>query len=107
MPQQRQRRNTPRRQVAIDLTLDRPRGNPITGHTVDVGGGGMKIITTRPLAVDEVLFFHLPIPAKSGKPVDGRARVLREAALNTYALRFEDLDAHDRLLLSRFVGEAA
>jgi len=54
---------------------------------MDVGPGGMRVHTTRPLAVDELLEFELPDRAR----VNGRARVLREQAYRVYALRFEKL----------------
>ena len=54
---------------------------------MDVGPGGMRVHTSRPLAVDEVLEFELPDRAR----INGRARVLREQAYRVYALRFEKL----------------
>ncbi len=85
-----QRRTTPRTEVAVGCTLSRHRGGPIAGSTVDVGGGGMRVRTDRPLAVDEVLRFDLPLNG-SEQPLQGGVRVLREQARNVYALRFEGL----------------
>ncbi len=83
-----QRRRQPRAQIQIDCVLTRSKGSPITGHTIDVGPGGMCVETDRPLGVDEVLHFDLPV---QGSNVDGDARVLREHGPNVYALRFETM----------------
>ncbi len=99
-----QRRAGRRIAVEIDLTLSRGRGGPIHAHTVDLGERGMRVVCDRPLSVDEVLDFDLPLPAAGAAQVDGRARVLREQASNVYALRFERVD---EALLSKFVARAA
>jgi hypothetical protein len=67
--------------------LHRRTGKTIEAQTVDVGPGGMRVHTNRPLAVDETLEFEL---AAYGR-INGRARVLREQAYRIYALRFEKL----------------
>ena len=99
-----QRRATPRASLALDLMLLRARGNRILGRTVDVGAGGMRVTTDRPLTIDEVLEFDLDL---ADRHMDGRARVLRMQGHNQYALRFEDLDEHDRALLTAVVGRTA
>ena len=53
----------------------------IEAKTLDLGPGGMRITTNRPLAVDEVLEFELPERAR----INGRARVLREQGYRIYA----------------------
>ncbi len=80
------RRRQPRLEVRLDCVLTRRKGAPIACHTLDVGPGGMRVTTDRPLGVDEVLHFDLPV---EGGHVDGDARVLREQRGNVYALRFE------------------
>jgi hypothetical protein len=70
-------------------------GNPIVGHTVDVGPGGMCVCTKRPLATDEPVRFEL------AHGIDGRGRVLRQQTVDTYAMRFELLDEPARAELSR------
>ena len=89
MSRMNQRRAHDRRQALVDCTLSRRRGGPVYGCTLDVGGGGMRVTTDRPLAVDEVLDFDLPLTDE--QRVAGHARVLREQGQNVYALRFEDL----------------
>lgn len=99
-----QRRATPRIAVTIDLVLLRKNGGRIAGRTLDLGPGGMRIATDRPLSVDEVVRVDLPVERHNAH---GRARVLRMQGPNVYALRFEDLDETDRRLLSAVVGQTA
>jgi hypothetical protein len=82
------RRRQPRAELRVACTLSRRKGGPISGQTLDVGPGGMRVSTNRPLAIDEVLHFDLPIEQDR---LDGDARVVREHAPNVYALRFEHL----------------
>ena len=70
----------------MPCTLSRRSGSAIAAQTVNLGPGGMRITSERPLAPDEVLRFDLPDQA-----VDGRCRVLRQDGHRTYALRFEGL----------------
>jgi hypothetical protein len=86
-----ERRGTPRATVALGCTLRRARGGPVSARTVDLGPGGMKIRADRPLTLDEVLDFDLPLPPAGARHVDGRARVLRLQGPEVYALRFERL----------------
>jgi hypothetical protein len=97
-----QRRLTPRKAVGLELTLTRRKGSPIAGWTLDLGGGGMRVATDRPLGVDEELEFELALG--EGHPrLGGRARVLREHAQNVYALRFEDLPEDELRAVVDFV----
>jgi hypothetical protein len=82
------RRRQPRAVVQLDCVLTRRKGGPIPCHTIDLGLGGMCVQTTRPLGIDEVLHFDIPL---AGDVVDGDARVLREHGPNVYALRFETM----------------
>ena len=85
------------------MTLIRGRGNPIASRTVDVGRGGMRVCSERPLGIDELLSFEvLWLDAH----VEGRARVLREDVGSTYALRFEPLNARATDALGRLLGGA-
>jgi hypothetical protein len=97
------RRTSPRAEVSLELRLSRGKGNPIAGRTLDLGAGGMRVATQRPLGVDEVLAFHLRL-ADGGGAVDGHARVLREHATRTYALRFERLPSDATARLSSLLG---
>ncbi len=81
-----EQRRAPRARVELQCTLHRRTGSPISGRTVDLGPGGMCVCTTRPLATDEVLTFEVP------PGIAGRARVLRQAGHDSYAVRFEALD---------------
>jgi PilZ domain len=97
-----ERRRLPRAQTAIPCRLRRRTGSAITVETVNVGPGGMCVFTKRPLAIDEVLDFDLPL-AEAGS-VDGRARVLRQEGHGVYALRFEGLLEPTRERLQAFTA---
>jgi hypothetical protein len=77
-------RRSPRVEIDMPCTLHRRSGSPIEGRTVDLGPGGMRVCTKRPLAADETLRFEL-------QGIDGRVRVLRQQSHDTYAVRFEML----------------
>ena len=89
---------SPRTPMSVECTLRRRTGSPIEGRTLDVGPGGMRVTTARPLAADEVLHFDLPLA--DGHVVDGEARVLREQGYGIYALRFEALLEPARAMLA-------
>jgi PilZ domain len=89
-----EQRRSPRVQIEKPCTLHRRTGSPIEGRTVDLGPGGMRVCTNRPLAADEVLRFELA-------GIDGRARVLRQQGHDMYAVRFERLDEPARAELHR------
>lgn len=82
------RRSAPRAPLHYECTLRRRRGTPVVCTTLDLGPGGMCVTTDRPLTVDEVLSYDLPIDERS---MQGQARVLREQGFNVYALRFETI----------------
>ena len=71
----------------------------IEARTLDIGPGGMRVHTSRPLSVDELLEFELPDHAR----INGRARVLREQAYRVYALRFERLGDEARAEIAALV----
>jgi hypothetical protein len=78
-------------------TLHRRTGSPVEGRTVDLGPGGMRVCTSRPLAPDEELRFEL-------EGIDGRARVLRQQSHDMYAIRFEQLGEPAREQLHRLAA---
>jgi hypothetical protein len=80
-------RGHPRTEVELPCMLTRTKGNPVRATTKDLGAGGMRVTTERPLWVDEVVEFDLD-PEAPDHP-RGRARVLRQQSLNVYALRFD------------------
>jgi PilZ domain-containing protein len=94
-----ERRVMPRKDMEVPCTLSRRSGSAITAQTVNLGPGGMRITSARPLAPDEVLRFDLPDQA-----VDGRCRVLRQDGHQTYALRFEALPEGARERLDTLAG---
>jgi hypothetical protein len=90
--------------MAIRCVLRRRTGSAISVQTVNVGPGGMCVMTRRPLAIDEVLEFDLPL-ADAGN-LDGRARVVRQERHDVYALRFEGLPEPTRERLLQVTGGA-
>jgi hypothetical protein len=84
-----ERRRSPRADIELPCLLRRRTGSAISAQTLNLGPGGMCVATPRPLALDEVLDFDLPL-ADAGS-VDGRARVLRHEGHGAYALRFEGM----------------
>jgi hypothetical protein len=97
-----ERRQLPRAAIEVPCRLSRRSGSAITAQTVNLGPGGMRITSERPLAPDEVLRFDLPDHA-----VDGRCRVLRQDGHRTYALRFEGLVEPARGRLEALAGPGA
>jgi PilZ domain len=83
-------RRSPRVALDCPLSLSRRHGEPVTGHTQDVGPGGARIVVERPLGIDEEVAFALML---GDVEVGGRARVVRQQSPRCYALRFESLDA--------------
>ena len=97
-----QRREAPRIEVELAVTLSRKVGNPVEARTVDLCATGMRVASKRPLHVDETMKFDLTLdPALH---VDGVARVVREHALNVYALRVESVGAGAAELIAQFVA---
>jgi hypothetical protein len=99
-----ERRTTPRADVALPCVLRRRSGSAIDARTVDLGAGGMRVATARPLATDEVLEFDLLL--SEAERVDGRARVLRQEGHDAYAMRFEGLLEPARERLRRALASA-
>jgi c-di-GMP-binding flagellar brake protein YcgR len=99
-----ERRTTPRADIALPCVLRRRSGSAIDARTVDLGAGGMRIATPRPLATDEVLEFDLVL--SGADRVDGRARVLRHEGHGAYAMRFEELPEPARRRLQQALASA-
>jgi hypothetical protein len=82
--------------MAVECTLQRRMGSPIRAQTIDLGPGGMRVETPRPLTADEEVDFAIPT---DGLRLSGRARVMRQHERYVYALRFERLPADARAAL--------
>lgn len=93
-----EQRRAARARVELQCTLRRRSGSPISGRTVDLGPGGMRVCTSRPLATDEVLQVEVP------PNIAGRGRVLRQSGHDSYAVRFEGLDEPALEELRRLAG---
>ena len=85
------RRATPRAEVSLPVALSRGarHGAELVGRTQDLGPGGMRIETRRPLHAGEELAFVLAMD--DGSRVVGRAHVVRHHAGGVYGLRFDRL----------------
>jgi hypothetical protein len=81
------RRRSWRTEIALECLLHRRTGKTIEAQTLDLGPGGMRVKTNRPMAVDETLEFELPARAR----INGRARVVNERGYRVYGLRFDNL----------------
>lgn len=85
------------------MTLTRPgAGAAVEGRTHDLGPGGMRVATRRPLRVDEQLVFAVDLD--DGTRITGRAHVVREHACEVYGLRFDRLAAGDGERLEALVA---
>jgi hypothetical protein len=92
-----ERRRLPRVEIAVECTLQRRMGSPIVAQTIDLGPGGMRVESRRPLTADEEVDFAIPDEAVG---VRGRARVMRQQERYVYALRFERLPPETRAALA-------
>jgi len=79
---------SPQAAVELPCILRRRSGAPIPATTRNVGPRGMRIVSPRPLALDETVGFELP---NLDMRVSGIARVLRQERMHVYVLRFEGL----------------
>ena len=70
---------------------------------MDLGPGGMRVKTDRPLAIDETFDFELPDRAR----INGRARVVDERGYRVYGLRFDTLGDEARGEIALLAKEAA
>jgi hypothetical protein len=83
--------------MAVECMLQRRMGSPIAAQTIDLGPGGMRVESRRPLTADEELDFAIPT---DDLHLSGRARVMRQQERYVYALRFERLPPEVRAALA-------
>ena len=98
-----ERRRTWRTEISLQCTLHRRTGKMIEAQTLDLGPGGMRVKTNRPLAVDETFDFELHDRAR----INGRARVVDERGNRVYGLRFDKLGDEARAEIALLAQEAA
>lgn len=99
------RRSQPRMSVVLDAHLERRVGNSVPAQTRDLCTHGARIVTERPLAIDEELTFDLEVDA--GTHLRLASRVLREHHHSTYALRFEHLEPGEQDAIDAFLASLA
>ena len=97
------RRRSWRTEIALECLLHRRTGKTIEAQTLDLGPGGMRVRTNRPMAVDETFDFELPERAR----INGRARVVNERGYRVYGLRFEKLGDEARAEIAILAKERA
>jgi c-di-GMP-binding flagellar brake protein YcgR len=97
------RRRSWRTEIALECLLHRRTGKTIEAQTLDLGPGGMRVKTNRPMAVDETFDFELPDRAR----INGRARVVNERGYRVYGLRFDKLGDEARAELALVAAENA
>ena len=97
------RRRSWRTGLALECLLHRHTGTTIEAQALDLGPGGMRVKTNRPLAVDETFDFELPDRAR----INGRARVVDERGYRVYGLRFDKLGDEARAEIALLAKEAA
>jgi PilZ domain len=102
-----EQRGTARVAVACELHLARHVGNEVAARTRDLSVHGARIVSERPLRVDEELDFDLQLTTADRRHLRGRARVLRAEHSNNYALRFEHVGADARAALVAFLDAMA
>ncbi|HVL31759.1 MAG TPA: PilZ domain-containing protein [Solirubrobacteraceae bacterium] len=74
--------------MSLRCTLTRSAGRPIAARTLDVGTTGMRVVTERPLAVDETIAFDLPC---GDVRISGELRVVCQERPDVYTVRFSRL----------------
>jgi hypothetical protein len=92
--------------VALDVHLGRKVGNDVVARTHDLSISGARVVSARPLRVDEELRFDLELPP-GGRHLSGTARVLRQHRPDMYALRFENVAPAGRDVLGEFVDASS
>jgi hypothetical protein len=92
-------------QLAMPCTLQRGAGSPIPAATIELRATGMRLTSTRPLAVDETVAFDLPV--RDAQHICGRARVICQERPDVYALRFDRLSQAMAHCLQEIVTELA
>jgi hypothetical protein len=90
--------------VDIPCTLQRGAGSPINAATIELRETGMRLTSTRPLAIDEMLSFDMPV---HDAHICGRARVICQERPDVYALRFDRLSQPMARCLHEVVSELA
>jgi hypothetical protein len=86
------RRASPRVPCVLDVHLERRVGREVAAYTRDLSTHGARVVSDRPLRIDERLTFDVEMPSTRAH-LRVAARVLRQQLPMMYALRFEQLDA--------------
>jgi len=101
-----EQRASPRVAVAVDVHLGRRVGNDVIVRTDELSEDGARVVSRRPLRIDEKLNFDLDLPG-GGEHLSGVARVVRQHRRDVYALRFEQVSPASQRLLHAFMAVRA
>lgn len=99
------RRSQRRSPVVLDAQLERKVGKAVGAQTRDLCTHGARIVTDRPLAIDEELTFDLEVEGRTHLRL--ASRVLREQHHSTYALRFEHLAPEEQRAIDALLSSLA
>ncbi len=78
----------PSRRTVLPCALSRPSGSAIAARVIELSLGGVRVVTPRPLALDETLLIDISCDERH---VTARARVVCQERPDVYALRFSVL----------------
>ncbi len=102
-----QRRTAPRLAVRLGAALAGDGAEPVAARTLDLGAGGLRVETLRPVPADEV---DVTVTLPGGRVVRGRGRVLGvdvDGDSHEYRLAFTDLSPADAAAIEALVGGPA
>jgi len=116
-------RNQHRQYMRLDISLsvkyqmfihvdgvDKPMGEPLSGHTADISGGGVCLVAKTPLRVNDEILLSINIP---GSAVNGiKSKVLkviavdsRGGALYRHLVQFVSIDPQQREKIIKYIFE--
>lgn len=74
--------------MVLPCTLSRTKGSLIAARIIELSLSGVRVVTPRPLALDETLVFEL---SYGDLTLQAGTRVIRQERPDLYALRFSAL----------------
>ncbi len=79
-------------------------GSVLSGHAIEVSGGGMLLTCPDAVRLNSVVRFSLHLGDGTG-PIGGRGRIVRIEAGGRRAIAFDDISTSDRQRLIHFIFE--
>lgn len=95
--QEVQRRNYLRVNIETSVVLEHSYHSTIKTHTVDIGGGGLKIFSKKWLEPGEKITIQLFLPGHI-EPVNAKGVIVKNEfnAMDNYSIMFTEIDSEDR-----------